>query len=455
MILWDDSDTRFKEVYFDWLKSYGINSIMLDFGWNKLEPTKGAYDQNYLGMMDRFIQKAKARGIYVTLRMHKWSYPDAYQSQELGNAWLLGYPVWLKNTPDFWENVGNCWDNYVAMWTMLATRYKNEPYVAGFDLFGEPGNDVGPGIYDSSDQDWLTWNCNTGRKVMGVLFDKDRLYERTINAIHSIGNKLVIIESFGGANLKYIKTPGAPPDLDKYGTLPQRPQSQGFAVGQSVYEWFHFDWLDGQKADTDSWNVPLLATEFGVEVAIIDSPEPNKVAWVEQARQAFAAKKLGWFYWGFGPGPNNDFSLVHETDDSVSPILSSALSTSVSVSARLASTNSPTAFISGGVRPSPSDPASVKLEYSDDGGASYQEIARITTAADGAFNYSWRIPHTGMFMIRADAQGLESPPFSVEIGSGIPGFPSESLLIGGALGILFVALGKKRGLSRRRRGLRR
>jgi hypothetical protein len=322
MNLWDDSDTRYKEAYFDWLKNYGISGIMLDFGWNKLEPTKGVYDQKYLGKIDRFIQKAKARGISVVLRMHKWGYPSSYQSSDPGNAWILGYPVWLSKNPDFWENVGNCWGNYVAMWTMLAARYKNESYVAGFDLLGEPGNDVGPGVYDAPGQGWLTWDCNGGRKVMGVLFDKDRLYERTINAIHSVSNKLVIIEAFA-LEFSYVKTPGT------QRAAAQRPNSEKFAIGQSIYDWggYEYEALDSNQAIANSWNVPLLATEFGVQPAIIDSPEPAKVAWVEHACQAFAARNMGWFYWSFGPGPpTNDFSLVDETDDSVSPILGSTLS---------------------------------------------------------------------------------------------------------------------------------
>ena len=108
MLLWDDSDTRYKSTYFDWLKQYGINYIMLNFGWNKLEPTKGAYNQSYLDMMDRFVQKAETKGIYVILRMQKFAYPDTYQAQQPNNIWILGYPAWLNDTPDFWENVGNC-----------------------------------------------------------------------------------------------------------------------------------------------------------------------------------------------------------------------------------------------------------------------------------------------------------------------------------------------------------
>jgi endoglycosylceramidase len=324
MTLWPDSDERYKEKYFDWLKNWGINTIMLNFGWNFLEPTKGVYDQEYLAKMDRFIVKAKTRGIYVVLRMLKWAYPWAYQADypPWPESWIVGYPRWIEHTPDFWENVGNCWDNYIAMWTMLAERYKNEPYVAGFELFAEPGQDIGPGIYDAEGEAWDTWRSNTCRKVMGVLFDEDKLYERTINAIHSICRKVVIIEGFAYGVLRYIKDVG---DTERTNAI--KPNSENFAIGQSVYDWLQFEWLDGQKAVTDEWNVPFIATEFGVKVSVIDSPEPEKVAWVEEACQEFATRNMEWFYWHFGPGHDGDFNLVDETDDSVSPILSDILST--------------------------------------------------------------------------------------------------------------------------------
>ena len=318
MTLWDDSDTRYKPAYFDWLQEYGINSIMLDFGWNKLEPVKGVYNQSYLNAMDTFIQNAKARGITVVLRMHKWPYPNGYQAQEPNNIWLLGYPAWLNNTPDFWENVGNCWDNYVAMWTMLATRYKNEPSIVGFDLFGEPGNDIGPVLGDNGTS-WWTWDSNAARLTMAVLFDNNRLYERTINAIHSITAKTIIIESFGGGVLGYAKTPGGPL------TMASEPQSQNFVVGGSIYQDIQWAWVDNWKAEAGSWNVQFLATEFGVKEANITQPDPNDVVWVQQACQHFTANVMGSFYWGFGPGPNGDYNLVRDTDGAISPILTDTL----------------------------------------------------------------------------------------------------------------------------------
>ena len=73
--------------------------------------------------------------------------------------------------------------------------------------------------------------------------------------------------------------------------------------------------------------MPYIATEFGVKVAVIDSPEPERVAWVEQACQEFYKRNMSWFYWHFGPGPNGDYNLVNEVTDSVSPLLSNTLAT--------------------------------------------------------------------------------------------------------------------------------
>lgn len=318
--LWPDADSRYKDKYFDWLRDWDINTIMLNFGWNHIESSRGTYNQDYIEVMDRFIAKAKARGIYVILRMLKWAYPGAYQAdyQPWPQSWIMGFPTWIGSCPGFWENIGDCWNRYVAMWTMLAEHYKYEPYVAGFELFAEPGADIGPAY---GDENWENWDCNACRKVMGVLFDEEKLYERTINSIHSVSNKPVIIEGFAYGVLRYIKKIG---DTDR--SLAFKPNSVNFAVGQSVYSWFRFEWLDEQKAVTDQWNVPFMATEFGVQVDIITSPEAEKVARIEDSCQAFASRNMGWFYWGFGPGPDGDFNLVHEYTDAISPILSNTLS---------------------------------------------------------------------------------------------------------------------------------
>jgi hypothetical protein len=122
--------------------------------------------------------------------------------------------------------------------------------------------------------------------------------------------------------------------------------------------------------------------------------------------------------------------------------------TTVSLNVRLDSSNPSIAIISGSVSPNPGAPVNVTLEYSSDQGTTYQGIARITSASDGSFGYSWQLPTSGVFLTRAEAQGVRSNVASVGAGGGgVPGFPLESLLLGGVLGMFLLALGHR---SRRR-----
>jgi hypothetical protein len=123
--------------------------------------------------------------------------------------------------------------------------------------------------------------------------------------------------------------------------------------------------------------------------------------------------------------------------------------TSVLLNARLdVSTNPATVLISGSIYPAPGFPVNVTLEFSDNEGGSYQEVTQFESAVDGTFSYSWKPPRNEVFMIRAEAQGVRSSAVSIGI-SGVPGFSLESLLIGSALGLLFVIRRRRQRMGRR------
>jgi hypothetical protein len=165
---------------------------------------------------------------------------------------------------------------------------------------------------------------------------------------------------------------------------------------------------------------------------------------------------LYWMFWVYNiqsqqyeSPPVGASSYLLTSDQTVQWYLSSGTlgpNTSISLNARLdKSTDLPTAAISGSIHPTPVAPVNVTLEYSQNQGADYREIARITSGADGTFSYSWKLPGGGMFLIRADTQGVKSPPVSIGVSNGVPGFPVESLLIGGTLGLLFLILRRSKG----------
>lgn len=121
--------------------------------------------------------------------------------------------------------------------------------------------------------------------------------------------------------------------------------------------------------------------------------------------------------------------------------------TSVSLGVHLdTSTDPPTAVISGAISPAPGGPTNVTLEFSNDQGGTYKEMARITSAPDGTFSYSWKLPTGGMFMTRANAQGAQSSPVSFGTSGSVPGFPLESLFAGAILGLLIGVARRKRRL---------
>lgn len=169
---------------------------------------------------------------------------------------------------------------------------------------------------------------------------------------------------------------------------------------------------------------------------------------------------LYWMLWVFNP-QTQQYELAQvgagayllTSDQTVQWYYSSGTlgpNTSISLYARLdTSTDPPTAQISGSIHPTPSAPVNVTLEYSQNQGANYQEIARITSASDGTFSYSWKLPGGGMFMIRAEVQDVKSSPASIGTSGGVPGFPLESVLAGGALGLLFAAVRRRERLDSR------
>ena len=169
------------------------------------------------------------------------------------------------------------------------------------------------------------------------------------------------------------------------------------------------------------------------------------------------AANLYWTFWVYNQQsrqyelpPVGASAYLLTSDQTVQWYCSSGIlgpGTSVSVNARLdTSMDPPTAVISGSIHPIPSGPVNVTLEYSQNQGANYQEVARITTSADGTFSYSWKLAGGGVFMIRADAQGVKSSPVSIATSGGVPGFPLESLFVGSALGLLFLIVRRRQRL---------
>ncbi len=150
-----------QEEDFDRIASLGYNLLRPVFTWEFVQPDPppAPYNEAYFRLIDAFLDKAAARGIYVVFNFGQCGWSRAAG----GNA---GAPDWAisdtcMNLPgptgslppqlsvrvgcaalDFWENeevqgVG-LQDAYIELWREVVHRYRDHPAVVMVDLLNEP-----------------------------------------------------------------------------------------------------------------------------------------------------------------------------------------------------------------------------------------------------------------------------------------------------------------------------
>ncbi|WP_395658977.1 glycoside hydrolase family 5 protein [Nocardioides sp.] len=155
--------TDFREI-----ARLGFNSVRLIISWSRLEPTRGAYDTEYVAQVRQAVDWAASYGLYVVLDMHQDAWGIAVDTPQdvtcpagtsPSNGWD-GAPAWATITdgastcrPGERETapaVKRAWQNFyddtdgiqtelVTTWGRLAQDFAGDSTVAGFDLLNEPG----------------------------------------------------------------------------------------------------------------------------------------------------------------------------------------------------------------------------------------------------------------------------------------------------------------------------
>ncbi len=156
------------------IASYGFSVVRLGMSWSRLEPTRGEFDEAYLDEVRAAVASAKAHGLYTVLDMHEdaWGNALAAPDEECGGGtspttgWD-GAPAWATITDgalhcqfmarDLAPAVATAYSNFytdrdgiqtelVRTWATVAKAFADEPAVAGYDLFNEPGIGVTPPV---------------------------------------------------------------------------------------------------------------------------------------------------------------------------------------------------------------------------------------------------------------------------------------------------------------------
>ncbi|MDR2090145.1 MAG: glycoside hydrolase family 5 protein [Clostridiales bacterium] len=119
---WSESD-------FDNIAAMGMNVIRLPFAYfNLAEPPYERYD---FTLLENFVAECAKREIYVILDLHGayGSQNGEHHSGDAGSVELFGNE----------ENEAKTID----LWVQAAERFKDEPWVAGYDVLNEPEGETG------------------------------------------------------------------------------------------------------------------------------------------------------------------------------------------------------------------------------------------------------------------------------------------------------------------------
>jgi len=232
----------------DSLKSWGFNSVRLPMHYNLYtlpiedEPVAGQHTWLDRGfeMTDKLIEWCADNEMYVVLDMHACPGGQGYDE---------GISDYDPNKPSLWES-GENKAKLVALWKRLAERYKDEPWVAGYDLINEPN-----------------WDLPGGAALRGI-------YNQITAAIREVDTRhIIFIEGNWFAN----DFTGLTPPWDD--NLVYSPHKYWSINDQESIQWV----LNLRNQH----NVPLYLGESG----------ENSNVWFRDAIKLFEDNNIGWAWW--------------------------------------------------------------------------------------------------------------------------------------------------------------
>jgi hypothetical protein len=241
---------HFTKTDVDSMKAWGFNSVRvaMHYLWFtppiEEEPTPGNVTWNLKGfkMIDNLLNWCAANEMYLILDLH--GAPGGQGS----NADISDYD---PSKPSLWESQANK-DKTVALWKQLASRYRNSPWIGGYDIINE-----------------TNWTFPEGNNSQ-----MRELFGRITNAIREVDtNHIIFIEGNSWAN-------------DHSGLTPPWDDNM-------VYS-FHKYWSGTSSSDLD-WMLKIR-DEHNVPLWMGESGE-NSNTWFTEFITSCEANNIGWSWW--------------------------------------------------------------------------------------------------------------------------------------------------------------
>lgn len=298
------------EMYVDQeAKEYGFNAVRYLVFWDGIEPFFNQFRDDYLDSTEIRIKWYTDRGMYVILDMHQ----DVYSHVLFGN----GAPAWATKTngvvPDPVAPLGLWWlrnlqpavinayqnffqyskykelqDHYVMAWQKVVQRFKDNPYVIGYDLMNEPhGGDL--------------------VKTMFGEFEKKQLapfYNRLIKGIREVDqDKWIFFEprSFGVNFGLESYLPKIDDQRNGQPRIQYAPHCYPLFMEQSKYDGNSkkqlLEWEKRRNVELKKQNTGMHIGEFG-----FDPYWPGMDIFFKDFFEMADRNMYNWTYWSSDPG---------------------------------------------------------------------------------------------------------------------------------------------------------
>lgn len=310
--------SKFSENHLPWITefdvareaSYGFNVSRYVISWNAIEPEKGIYNENYINETVKRVEWYTSRGIYVLLDMHQDLYSGVFGGGGNGApAWAVrtdGIPIGTYNFGDLWflqyltpevtAAFQNFWkyeapnqdlqDHYIKMWLKVIERFKDNPYVIGYELMNEPhpgdGRMLGNGYYAK-----VQLSAFYDRLIKGIReIDQDKwiFFEPEFFLVTGFGYKseLPPVKDYRSGSPRLVFSPHIyPPGMEA--GLNYGPLDKGAIM----------EWKKNRTDDMHKHKSSLFCTEFGGK----NDREKTSSKYLDNFCNMLDEMKAGWAAW--------------------------------------------------------------------------------------------------------------------------------------------------------------
>lgn len=258
----------------DAMKAWGFNSVRLPMHFNLYtlpvdkEPVAGRHTwlEKGFAITDSLLAWCKANQMYLILDLHA---APGGQGNDLNISDRDG------SKPSLWESEAHR-QKTIALWRKLAERYKDEPWIAGYDVLNEPNW----GFEDPQ-------NDKNGLKEKGNVLLKQLMVDIT-KAIREVDQKHIIIIEGNGWGNNYN---GILPPWDKNMVLSFH-KYWNYNNEQSIAHILRF---------REQYQVPVWLGETG----------ENSNVWFTEAIRLLETHNIGWAWWPLKKiGTNNPLEIL-------------------------------------------------------------------------------------------------------------------------------------------------